>query len=850
MFVLSRLENIYVSLYGRKEFAALPKFIGSSQFLQKIDKDRARAVQKELERLDELRSNVLSNTCAHIDVVRAFYSAKNDDEQRLAYDRIVAEFRRTPQSAKSRTDDTDIERGVEICKVCGYDLMCSHWFTLMTTRITVEQRSRELHRNLLTAAGPSAYVRMRDALTSYVNKDIRDVDTTYCKICGEQLYIIDTASEIDRYVEMPDDDRKILWMEARIILNKFCRIAQLINTESIIRDMIRASYSTIVQIMRQNISADKYTMRLAQLARTHYAAYLSILARRTKAIVFDMPAYEKSLSMRSRRADIAIIKMLSSKFANSVTGAQYTEIRDDTFDRLDNDPLLYTFSLLADVPRNAALAQKLALIAKPAQSGPYLPGARAYSSIPSIPRLADQKKAPQDEQGVAALYYDYSRASFNEVIDWYCARDSKQAPAESTAATSSIAVPTHSPYVAKMAEFFDNLMMIERRAPVTHMRNAYDNRFQRDHKISLAYAYNAEGKKHKWDSYVMPDGTIATVKDFAEGKYTPKSYVDFYSGNTRTQYTKIDTASVDKITEALDFVNNVESFFNFYINYCPEGYGSESNGAMSRSPKHARKTAQDRCSKCGVRINMSKDDRTTYYLKYKTVYERKKTEQFDLITKMAMRDEDRKTHEYEFKQPEHIELKDSAIKFLADQLTVEPIAIKYLGAMQGLLYRDVVYGTVTPPIPKNVFSPQLVMLDSYILNFYAQQGQHGHRDAASAKKYLDGRDYHLTRISDDVAASEKHAIAVRSWMLAYFIEVSTTYVSEEPRIAKNILQQIMRSDMLLCRNTIVDVDEEVSLDDVDETTVDIEAIYGEKTNNRSKTAAQQQYVGTFDYVFV
>jgi hypothetical protein len=312
-------------------------------------------------------------------------------------------------------------------------------------------------------------------------------------------------------------------------------------------------------------------------------------------------------------------------------------------------------------------------------------------------------------------------------------------------------------------------------------------------KYNIRELYAPDGSKIKWDKLIY--GTeIVDLKEGSLNKYG-KLPDDKYSSKWKL-YLKEEIQKDDEDLRKLIEANHIaESLIIYYFNICPEG------------GQHQRENSNDKCKKCGIYIDMNKEDLTNFVIKYKTKYENSKTniqKGMDIKETKMQSTGNKKDNidKNEFTKWENVDLDRETIKMM-EKIFYYPDAIwKYLGQCYGIKYDDLVSFKVIPSPITNMYNPAIFTLDSYINSFFVFRKTKGYEDK-NFKLYKELYKNKRNIIIRDEELLSKQSQILIDWMRAFFYKSILIYLNEDEENIINFIKNIAYKDTLLCKNDLL-----------------------------------------------
>jgi hypothetical protein len=323
-------------------------------------------------------------------------------------------------------------------------------------------------------------------------------------------------------------------------------------------------------------------------------------------------------------------------------------------------------------------------------------------------------------------------------------------------------------------------------------------------KFNIREIFAPDGSRIKWDKLVY-DKEIVDVKEGSYNKYG-KFPNDKFSSKWNiylNEEVKKDDNDLRKLIEA----NHItESLITYYFNICPEG------------GLHVRKSVSDKCTKCGIYLDMNKEDTTNFVIKYKNKYENSKSNiqigmSNDIDTKSdengskkevisSVSDAINTISKEESKTWLSIELNKELINLMEKRFTYPDAIWKYLGQCNGIKYDDLVSYRVIPPPITNMYNPAIFTLDSYINGFFVFRKSKGYDDR-NFKIYKEIYRYKRNEDIEDEELLAKKSEELIDWMRAFFYKNALLFVGEDEETTLNTIKNIAYKDTLLCKNDLL-----------------------------------------------
>lgn len=793
LLLLRQYEYVYRILYGVQTYnrliAANPNIQTSIQFLNLLSDIEREEVIAEYERQMAFWKSFLDNRCDHKSALYSFYRAVSIEDQSREY-KALKEFIDYIPSAK--------EHSYAKCKVCKFDLICPHRLATaeyMTQGFSLNRRVNNLNMELNT----------------FADNDINDPRFYFCIICGEKLFERDEWLGAKLDVAIPYEERHTMWFEAGMIINRFVTFTIAIDVQNTIDLMVKFCYPILLDYMQKLYIDSTNEAEFSLMIKIVFAAYFEKMMKSSnKMVTFDVQQFERTLSIKERDRFKKLFKDIGDRITNQKIA--------------DRELFVYTYSLEERI-EDMVLKDPVFLMYFKTVHDDLAPSHLPEAFITKLLSLAHMYDIIELKRITTSLDYEKLISKFDTelILDSIYAQDINKLAhnleileynkllkylknitkwnkiytiVPNTIDTRNPNDPTNTPKdvvetIMKIQEVLYRYEDSLNRRPRWSPKVLTDEKFKLQY-IHLGELYDEYGTKHVWDSLVIggsENNKLSKGKEVAEGKIISRkdysismgSYTDLYASNTKVYLSKARELDEKKIKDALRSANLIVNVFNFFTTRCPE------------DGMHERKSAADKCSKCGLQQGMSEIDRKKYVIKYMTVYN----------TELA---KDLASDEYEgttVKQPEVEVIKgmisdkykydENTIKLVAGKLGIEFNALRHLGAMQGHLYTDIIKGYITPALPKTVNDYRIALLHSYIMSYLSYK---------STKRLLTGREF------DEYAKNRKLAIAsgdiktVVYYHVMFLCHDLITFMSQHAAEAKEVIANILRSDMLLCKNLL------------------------------------------------
>jgi hypothetical protein len=318
-------------------------------------------------------------------------------------------------------------------------------------------------------------------------------------------------------------------------------------------------------------------------------------------------------------------------------------------------------------------------------------------------------------------------------------------------------------------------------------------------KYNICELYNDQGIQIKWDKLVYGNEIV----DKSEGslhKYG-KFPDDMYSSKLNLYRSKTRIEDDSKRLEIIEGIQMAESILSYYFNICPEG------------GTHERANINDKCKKCALYLDIDGSDKRDYIIKYKNKYENSKSN----IQKGMNNNISKKKIMFGAPDISTINLKREDIdKWMDIKLTdellnqmsyryKEPANVwKSISQCERVKYDDIVTGVVELEQPETLNSHIIYLLNSYINEYFTYKIKKGFSKSKEIYNiYNELYNYKRSFTSKKIDEIKDKAINLHSWMKAFLFTDALIFHEEDNEMAFTILNQIITSDTLLCKNDLM-----------------------------------------------
>lgn len=719
-------------------------------------------VELEHERREKFIAAVLNNKCPHVKLYRQLRTATTDDRIKKYFDDLKKFF----VAGKQKQDE------MIKCSNCGFDIICPHVRDMI-----------ELDLQQVTSA------EMKARLTKYIDKTpIRD--QYFCRICGEVIAsteIFGDVSQRDQSFTMSDELRTFMWGEM-IQVAKYMKFGQLVSVPQLINTAREAIYPFIFEIEKQILksktnSADEIKNKKRLFITLYTFAYMIHLIMSNKGrkgeldisfrnfkpkdpkkLIVELVAHALSIIVMSKNIiireipgmtnDIIKQKLIEAFKAVSSQGVQVIEYSSESENLLTTlvlDPVyryLYSMNVMDDMlsgkkPGKSKydLVDKIetylgATVAQLEKSddvfgkmkGPRLDARWRVNEFNSLKPLHAGVYAHGGKFIYADAYLGYAARSwehFSRRISHRMFNEYVYADAGSRDTIETKFREYYQKFTDDARALADKEELLMRYRAFEYAKNFnqsahHGNRRLVIPEVPLGRIYDEDGNDHKWDVLLYVDGKETkemNVKDIpkqteAGTPFTAK-IVDKKCTVCGGLWSSVDKFDEAKIVEALNVKNTISNFFRFYENRCPKG-------ALHTVEK-------DKCSKCGLVLNMLIDvkskDALAYYREYRANYKRER-EEFIGADASGM------------KFPEPKPVIDLATKYdneyakwtfnfnsvldLSHKLKISQWELVSLGAKEKIEYSEILAGKYVPPEATQRHDTRIYVISGHIKNLITE----------------------------------------------------------------------------------------------------------------------------------
>jgi hypothetical protein len=254
--------------------------------------------------------------------------------------------------------------------------------------------------------------------------------------------------------------------------------------------------------------------------------------------------------------------------------------------------------------------------------------------------------------------------------------------------------------------------------------------------------------------------------------------------------------------DIIEGLQMAESILSYYFNICPEG------------GTHERDNINDKCKKCNLYLDIDGNDKRDYIIKYKNKYENSKSN-----IQRSMNNIEKPRRKIMFGEPDKSTINLSQedidkwidIKLTDDLLNQisfrykEPVNVwKSISQCEKIKYDDVVIGGVELEQPETLNSHILYLLNSYIDVYFTYKIKKGFIKSKDIYNiYYELYNYKRAFTSKKIEEIKNKAIDLLKWMKAFLYTDALSFHEEDSELAFTILNQIITSDTLLCKNDLM-----------------------------------------------
>ena len=786
LMLLSHYKHIYRQLYGNNRFNKIKDIQTIINFIKTISAEEYEIIKQEQRKQVAYWEQVGDNKCVHIELVYRLYKAQDVDTIGSLLGEVSELIDKDDAAVtKKKQNETPQRTSMYKCKLCDFNMICPHKLEYLT----------------LLLKNPHSFSKNRSELDKYIDNDMRDPVAYCCKICGDQLYIreLSVNTNVRQNSMISREEMQVLQSEAGAIISKYTKQLELIDTFQLSRSMIDTCYPYIAIYRQKNALKFNVEFEVLNYIRLIFAAYLHNASKiKSNFIEFDLKKFKESLSFKSRNISVVMIDKLISTLID-INVATAKRRYKSTEDIIASNVIFINAMHIERVNlRDYSGKKRDEWIAAKLKYKNNIYENLKEVTLPTNRKDYDSAITYLREMQIMAMYniqlkYVHSRK-------WLC--------------TKSIDDIEHiDPMLRPSKEILDiertlmrrhELMM---RRPFSSIPVGFSMRFD-ESPVSLAEIYDKHGNRHIWDQFVYSptaknkeykndNSDIGSKKDniFIRSAVplVHGDLIDVFASNTMTYRSKTKDISEKDVIYALNRKNQINSLFNYYSNRCPKGGLHEKIGDNNK------------CTKCGKMDNMNTQMRAEYFDNFLANYEK------DVLA-------DAKDTSYGYKTipipAPKTKLKDTPvvwdvniIKQVANILNIPYNVLHQLGGMQGVLYNDIL-GGYEPPIDSNNNSYRVYLLDSYIRLYFTQKVSSGYDDIAFSK---------YSKTYDRYRNILPTADLLQFMYMTFYNNILDSY-STNPSLIKGIVEKIVYSDSLLCKNTpinkqvITDMDEHYNTD--------------------------------------
>jgi len=709
-----------------------------------------KAVELEYTRREKYLAAWLTNKCAHVRVYRQFRGAYSDSVTKAKFNELSKFFK------ASRTDS------MIQCNVCGFDIICPHIKELTELELSGKN-----------------YSEIKAKLTKYIdNAQVRD--QYYCKICGELISSLEAFGDVSTQLttHMDEELKNFIWGEISI-LTKYLKFTSVVNVPALITTTRDVIYPYIFEIEKHILksktnTADEIKAKKRLFITIYAFAYLLRVVTKHKSIEFknfkasgknplvdmikhvlDIIALSRNIIIREIPGmNIDIIKNKLVEAYKSLGDATTSVIthgqNEDLVNVLMLDPIyryLYSITVLDEAFRGKPIKHsKMDMVNRiddiMGESVSKLEKSGDVYGFIKIPKLAwglkpfeNLKPLAGTEPDLLTKYNDARRGYVVRSFELFVSRLYRKLYNESMfidvsgdkkSATIDVKLrEPHQKYAIECAELHTKEVMLFRYRDMYYAKNftKFGNGSRRwvDPKTKLGRIYDENGMLHSFNIYtykagdkIMETRASDIAKATESGTRFTHEIIDKKCSTCGVLWSEVDNIDESVILRALDVKYKLGNFYRFYENRCPVGGLHDYVGTD---------TTKQVCGKCGYSLQMHTGLNVDFYTKYRTVYEKERSEfavggTTTVYKPKPPTDVSKYATEYATWAPNF-----NIVLELANSIKVNHRLISAMGAVERIEYSEVSSGTYIPPEADNRNDTRIYVLVSHIKNLFTEWNQ-------------------------------------------------------------------------------------------------------------------------------
>ncbi len=787
-------EYAYKILFGVESFMNLNIPNDTYDGLMRILSDNE---QKDIvEYIDNIKKNELEkreNRCEHVELV--FNLRLNIDQivMKNIYEDIVKLIKPGGKNNK-----------MHLCNVCGLELICPH-----------ELVKTEYELGLI--------VNYRDMLTKYsqfiLNEDVTKKDNShsfYCFICNSLLYQDDMAA-----LEMDDEeilyvDNSEIWKSALFLWSQYVSFREgIFDKSKIIRNMINITTPIIDARLKLIIDKSALSKYFNIEANIVFVAYLLNLHDKTDGkINFNYKEYMKSVPISEKKNSQRIIDAYRKQLKNINIEKIDKELE---YSNIYSLPLITTYakllrrdlnklSIVMDTDKyddsnniensandvNSFIANK--------ESEKFIYSQMKILNIGQFKSLDIMRTLYNIDE--LHLINNLVMLCFNKWLKFYQYFEENNKFKNKIDDKNDVRITPDiiQSKIIKIDSYFKVKRLINRIMPKLYIKPEVP-KLTAD-KQNISCIYDRDGNKHKWDSFIFSDKSIALIKEIKFIEYYNKTQIiDLYSSSTKTAMSDILKTSDKDIQQIYDILlheTEVNSLYNFYAILCPK-----SNGHEYKSGK---------CEKCGYYVDMTKSDKNKFYTDNKDNFARQKNENVssvnntemnrkniisntlrgEFIKMLKVKAEDINM-ENKYKSEFELRVTDQMIDLISMKYEIKRIFVKHIGAIGRLKYEDIEYDIEVPKYDKDDSDFIYVLLN--------------HIKTLITNLQISNLRFDKLNLCVELSSyfiKTRNVFEVMQWLRYYLYDVLLELHDSNIDLAKRFFSKIIVDDGLFCRHKEID----------------------------------------------
>lgn len=723
------LAQVYLRIIEQrlpKKYPLVAKLVSPNVIMNSLTESERKLVLIEYEQRIKYIESQINNKCEHVNVLRKFKKSMNDGSLFRSYDELKKYF---PSKDKSDQISGGIDDGFIHCNICKFPLICEH--VDIFTRLTLSH---------------SSYAEIKAALSPYIANNHEFGTDPHCKICGAVI-----SSDLLGSIDVPDfamDDELKKFIYGEIMgLIRYISFAVLINipqTISVIRDACYQYVSDLEKkiIKSKTSSADEVKAKLRLYTSIYIIAYLVHLSvknpttvsfkgfvNKEKNIVVGLIKRAIEIILESKNTIIRFVPNTNADvIKNSIISAYKTITTvkvavegDITHIPIEYDPIYRYVDVMTTYKsmKKPKSTDDVVDVSDPVEllsidTGKKKKGTEPISIFKNV-RYNDAGKEPKlpsiwsgDNDWKAARTW-ISLRSYECLMRYITSGIYREPVYIDTGANGTSELNINIDLVSwynttKSLVEADNaarLSSIVRSSQHFTRPTRTNERLYKYTNIPLGIMYDTEGKKHRWDIFII-DGEEVPKKSLKYGQARTSDRKCSICGILRSEAASVDE---NQIIEALNMLNSEDNFYRFYDTRCPEGNLHE-----------AKSESDITCTKCGYTHKPT----SSYFKKYIKKYDSERKS----LHVVAVPESSKEVKPLDYSDDySEWSFNFNSVLYIADTFKVNQKSIAALGATNGIDYDLILNGTYIPNEAESPDDTRIYTLHGHVINFIREYNQ-------------------------------------------------------------------------------------------------------------------------------